>query len=1265
MTGRAADSREFKSVTASPAPSPPIVCDLQWRSFIGPKSKSGDLLRGFALGLVLLLIAGAAAAADQPLYAPPAAWVKPLEIPKDQAPDTTTPTRTVVMDLQTRLAPEAQEFYSERAIKIQTPQGLSAVGNFALSWRPDIDTLIVHKARILRGDQTIDLLAGGHGFTVLRRENNLEMAMLDGALTAAMQPEGLEVGDVLDLALTIRRSDPVLQERVETMAGPLLSAPADYLRVREIWPKSTPMRWRQTDDLPAATTMSTADGEERLTEMTGVKAVKGPKGAPPRYFELGEIEGTEFRSWAEVSALMAPLFEKASTLGAESPLKAEAAKIKAASDDPKIRAMAALRLVEDQIRYLFLGMNNGGYVPADADQTWSRRFGDCKGKTAILIALLRELGIEAEPALASFGHGDGLDARLPILEFFDHVLVRATIAGKVYWLDGTRTGDRDLDDLPIPALHWVLPVQESGATLVRLTVPAPDKPLFEADINLDASAGLDAPAPAHATTIFRGDAAIILKQQMASVSPADLENYLRAYWKQQYDWIEVGTVNSLYDAATGEARLSMDGSAKMEWKQYAERPERQYQADSGALGWKADFDRDPGPNDTAPFAVSYPFFAKYSETIRLPGHGVGFTTAGEDVDKIVAAREFKRVTKIEDGVFRMEASTRSLAPEFPFAEAPSAKKDLRALWDVTVDVVAPRSYVPTDQDMRERLAQTPTTADDFINRGYELQQHGDHDKAIVDFDRALKEKPDSSLALADRGISYYWKGAYDKARSDLDNAAQIDPDSPSAIHGHALLDFHDGEYKKAIEGLSSAIARDPQDGFAFEMRGISYHAIGDDDKALSDFAKALILNPSRSDNYARRAEIFLKRNDGKQVLAEAEKLIAAAPDGESGYLLRATALNLLNRKAEAEAELDHLIAVKPTARVYLARARLRDESAIDQKLTDIDAALALEPSSIEALESAADLYLAKHDYENAIKALNERARLHPDDLDILRRRARAFASNRQYDLAIQDATQLLAAGHDKFGDLQDRCRYKAALGADFDDALADCAAALKLDPASDEAIETRAFAYQRFGRLDQAMADYDAVLSRRPNSAIAHFGRGVTELRLGRIDQGKADLVAARKVNANIDAELEDDLRAPDPYRATEPEMKLLLSAAPPVVDNAARRSGDARESSVNSAAPQSQATAKVSPHPISRVAPLYPARAEDNQIEGYVDFDFTVEPDGSVGHPIVVMEVPEAYGFADAALKVFPKWAFAAATVNGVAVATPASFRISFKLGK
>ncbi|MCZ3096465.1 DUF3857 domain-containing protein, partial [Acinetobacter baumannii] len=76
--------------------------------------------------------------------------------------------------------------------------------------------LIVHRAEIIRGPERIDLLkanaAGAKaGFDVLRREQKLEQRQLDGMLTATMAVEGLRVGDILHVVVSITRKDAVLQ----------------------------------------------------------------------------------------------------------------------------------------------------------------------------------------------------------------------------------------------------------------------------------------------------------------------------------------------------------------------------------------------------------------------------------------------------------------------------------------------------------------------------------------------------------------------------------------------------------------------------------------------------------------------------------------------------------------------------------------------------------------------------------------------------------------------------------------------------------------------------------------------------------------------------------------------------------------------------------------------------------------------------------------------------------------------------------------------
>jgi hypothetical protein len=465
--------------------------------------------------------------------------------------------------------------------------------------------------------------------------------------------------------------------------------PTDLFAIRELWPNGETPSWRTTTGLPEPKITATPDGSELLITVANAVRPKVPKQAPGRFSHPGLFEISEVGGWSEVSSLMAPYYDKAAVLKPDSPLRAEIAKIRAASGDPKIQAAAALRLVQEQVRYLFRGMNNGGLIPVPADLNWARRFGDCKGKTVLLLALLRELGIKADPALVDTQSGDDLDVRPAMVTALDHVIVRAEIDGKVYWMDGTRAGDRTLDTLPVPNYHWALPVRTGGATLEKLAPPPFDRPEEVTHLRLDASAGLNAPVPVHADYVLRGDAGNHYKEELADMSADEADSYLRDYWRKEYDWIDVAKVDATYDEETGEEHLSMDGTASMRWKGDGGTLGQHYEADAAVLGWKADYSRDSESARDVPLSTRYPYFEKMTETIVLPDGGHGFTIEGNAVDRKIGAWEFKRTAKIEGGIFTMEAGTRTVVPEFPAAEAKAVSKDLRDMSELTVYLRAP------------------------------------------------------------------------------------------------------------------------------------------------------------------------------------------------------------------------------------------------------------------------------------------------------------------------------------------------------------------------------------------------------------------------------------------------------------------------------------------------------------------------------------------------------------------------------------------------
>jgi hypothetical protein len=633
-----------------------------------------------ALAVAFASSPAALAATLTPSFAPPPAWVDIAPVPEAPPVQGAAAVQTLLDDNQSRLSPDGDAYYNRRIRKILKPEGLPGMTSFGQTWSPDTESVTFHWMRIIRNGQTIDLLGDGKKMLVLRRETDLERAMLDGRMSATQQLEGLQVGDILDYSFTTTHKDPITQGRSYDAEGLTFAGVASRYRAIVSWPDSTPARWNATAGY-GPPTVSQRDGRTWLTyDATNVQAPKAPVGAPLRFRRLGTLETSSFQNWKEISVLMAPHYAKAMELSKDSPIKAEAKAIAAGAKDPKARAFAALRLVEEKTRYFFIGLGDGGYVPAKADETWQRRFGDCKGKTVLLLALLKELGIQAEPALVNLGGGDGLNERLPSLGAFNHVIVRATIGGKVYWLDGTRTGDRSgLDALRPPSHHWALPVRTAGADLEAIQVAPLTQPTATSLTRFDASQGLDAPAPMTLVTRVTGDAANALRQNMARVPRADFERGFRQQLSGSMSWVTVDTIDWTDDVEHDAFEFRITGKADLDWRNNADLGVREYRVVASANRVAGFPRREPGPNRDAPFAVPYPLYSISTTEFVLPAKGEGFSVRGPNGTDTVGGFELKRASAIKDGVATFVVETRSLVPEIPASEAEAATRAMRRI----------------------------------------------------------------------------------------------------------------------------------------------------------------------------------------------------------------------------------------------------------------------------------------------------------------------------------------------------------------------------------------------------------------------------------------------------------------------------------------------------------------------------------------------------------------------------------------------------------
>jgi transglutaminase-like putative cysteine protease len=463
-------------------------------------------------------------------------------------------------DTEVHLDDKGQLLYTAYRIKVLHPNALQ-IGNLSLAWNPAAGSPVVHVIKIHRGGEVIDVLQKA-SFEILRREDQLEAARLDGILTAVLRVPDLRVGDEIEFGATIRTSDPTLGK---DDAGLLMlgsePAPGRY-HLRLSWDEQDKPTVKTSPDMTAVAQQGANAIDYRFDNPA---ALNPPKDAPPRYQWQRVVEYSNFADWQGISRRFAPLFADASKLGAASPLKAEAAGIAAANAQPLDRAAAALKLVQQDVRYIYVGLNGGNLTPAAADETWQRRYGDCKAKTALLLSLLHELGIEAEAVLVNNSGGDdGMDERLPSPRMFDHVLVRARIEGKSYWLDGTLPAVVPPGAEPAIAYQWVLPLTARGSGLEHLAWKPAARPDEITMFEIDARAGFDKPARITNTTIKRGIEGLQQEAQFSAATPAQLlgafrQNAIGSTWQTIED------VKWRYDQKAQASILTVVGTGAVSW----------------------------------------------------------------------------------------------------------------------------------------------------------------------------------------------------------------------------------------------------------------------------------------------------------------------------------------------------------------------------------------------------------------------------------------------------------------------------------------------------------------------------------------------------------------------------------------------------------------------------------------------------------------------------------------------------------------------------
>jgi tetratricopeptide (TPR) repeat protein len=132
--------------------------------------------------------------------------------------------------------------------------------------------------------------------------------------------------------------------------------------------------------------------------------------------------------------------------------------------------------------------------------------------------------------------------------------------------------------------------------------------------------------------------------------------------------------------------------------------------------------------------------------------------------------------------------------------------------------------------------------DAYNNRGMLQMELGAYEKAIADFNLALKHAPQHWNSHYNRGLALFEQGDYAKALLDFDAVVKGRPDHAEGYINRGLTRYRLEDFQGAIQDYDQAIAIEPNDATAYTNRGLSRYQIKDYEGAKADADRAFELN---------------------------------------------------------------------------------------------------------------------------------------------------------------------------------------------------------------------------------------------------------------------------------------------------------------------------------------------------------------------------------------------------------------------------------------
>lgn len=492
------------------------------------------LLR-FLLTLNILFTAIAAYAAVPVVHISP----RPKWLNTSKSYDKQVPARDVengyfyqLYEQQIHVENKAQ--YTHIIRQIVSEAGIQNGSEISITFDPSFERLDVHDITVWRDGKPQTRLSAG-AFKMIADETELSKFIYQGTYSAYCILRDIRKGDRIEYSYTLTGRNPIMGDKFCRSTYLQLGQPVAHIYVSVLASPQRIINFKSFNNVPKMVT-SVKNGLKCYEwENFQVKAGQDFNNQAGFSTSYGYVQMSDFSNWNEVATWASKTNPPPAAVSGE--LAKEVATLKAAAAGDKSKYFrSAVKLVQDEVRYMGIEMGQYSHKANKPEAVFSRRYGDCKDKSQLLIAILNADSIPASMVLINASARSMTDQYLPSAYDFNHATVVATVNGKQVWIDPTIAYQRGIGtDLYYPMYAKGLIV--GPATTALTNIPPSKTGLINCvefyDIKKDpGKVTLDV------TTTYTLNEANQIRAKLASASITETEKSYLEYYQKIYPKIK-------------------------------------------------------------------------------------------------------------------------------------------------------------------------------------------------------------------------------------------------------------------------------------------------------------------------------------------------------------------------------------------------------------------------------------------------------------------------------------------------------------------------------------------------------------------------------------------------------------------------------------------------------------------------------------------------------------------------------------------------------